>query len=188
MDLVSRNNRPRILFDMDDVITNTLHSFMKIYNEENNSNYTVDDIREWDLVSKFGEGIFDIFRQQDFFYDLDPKNDAVAVLTELINSTKYDVFIITACNSVDELAQKVRWLQKLIPDFNLNRIISCKEKEIIRGDLIVDDKLANLYACEPFMKCVVYDMPHNRNENRFDRITKMSDILPILEETFKNID
>lgn len=184
MNLISRNNRPRILFDMDDVITNFLGSVIDIYNKRKGTSFSIEEVRSWDLSENFDEDIFQIFREDGFFLQLEEKNESTKVVRDLIESTRYDIFIITACNSAYELVEKVEWMRKFIPDFNLDRLISCKEKSIIRGDLIVDDKIDNLIECSPFMECILYDMPHNRECTSFQRIRNLQELLPILEEKF----
>lgn len=184
MELVSKNNRPRVLFDMDDVITNFLGSVIDIYNARKGTNFTVEQVRSWDLSEDFDDDIFSIFKEDGFFLQLKEKNGSTKVLKDLIESTRYDIYVITACNSVHELLEKVEWFQNFIPNFNLDRLISCKEKYIIRGDIIIDDKIDNLIECKPFMECILYDMPHNRNCHEFTRIHNLQELLPILEEKF----
>ncbi|MGL5977950.1 MAG: 5' nucleotidase, NT5C type [Erysipelotrichaceae bacterium] len=186
MKLRSKNNRPRLLFDMDDVITNFLGSVVDIYNMRKGTQYTIHEVRSWDLNGPFDADIFDIFREEGFFLQLEEKNNATGVLKSLIDSSRYDVYIITACNTATELMEKVQWMEKVLPSFNQSRIIACKEKHIIRGDMIIDDKVENLEACAPFMECILYDMPHNQDCEQFTRIHNLNQLLPILEERFYN--
>lgn len=179
-----RYKRPRVLCDMDDVLNNFLGYLLKVYNQRNGTNIKRSDIKDWDISQFVDISIFDIIKEEGFFERIPEKGKAIKTLKELIKSTKYDVYIVTACTTDTELEQKFKWFEKMLPDFDKNRIIRCKEKEIIRGDVLIDDKLDNLYRCEPYMKCVVFDMPHNRDEQRFIRIKNLSEIVPILEKWF----
>lgn len=176
-------NRPRILLDMDDVITDFLGGLIKVYNDRNGTHLKVDDVRSWDL-SEIDPAIVDIYKEAGFFTKLEPKQTAMSTLRKLIDSTRYDVYIITACNDPIEYAEKVAYMKQILPIFNVNRLISCKEKEIIRGDLIVDDCVGNLLRCEPYMQCILMDMPHNQSVDRFKRIKNLSELIPLIERTF----
>lgn len=178
-----RLNRPRVLLDMDDVITNFLGYLLKVYNNQTGKDVKIEEFRSWDLTTVVGPEVFDIFKEEGFFSKLPQKNDSISVLKQLIESTRYDVYIITACTTVHELAEKIDWMNKMLPTFNPKRIIMCTEKEIINGSLIVDDKLDNLDRCAPFMHTIVYDMPHNQ-ECEHRRIKKLQELPEILEELF----
>ena len=63
-------NRPRIVFDMDDVLTDFLGHLLDIYNQRFGTNYKKADIKEWDFMDTLGESAMEIFREDGFFYDL----------------------------------------------------------------------------------------------------------------------
>lgn len=178
-----RANRPRVLFDMDDVISDFVGYLLKCYNEANHCNIERSAITSWDL-SHFNPPMRDIYIQKGFFLQIPEKNHSLDVIDELIQSGKYDVYIITACNSVNEFHEKIEWLSEKMPHFNMNRIISCKEKEMIRGDVLIDDKIANLDACSPYMHCILMDMPHNRECEIYPRIHNLHEVVALLDELF----
>ena len=179
-----RQNRPRILFDMDDVITNFLGFLLAIYNTRMKTDVKIEEFKSWNLTDTVGPEILNMFKEEGFFSLLPEKRESTSVLKQLIDSKMYDVFIITACTSARELGEKIEWFQRVLPSFDVKRIISCSEKEIIRGDLIVDDKVENLERCAPYMKCILFDMPHNSDCNQFIRVDTLRDIPDLLEEMF----
>lgn len=179
-----RYNRPRILLDMDDCINNFLHYLCRVYNKRTGSNLKVSEIKDWEITKYMGQEGLNIFKEEGFFSQVGEKRHSVDTLKKLIESTKYDVYVISACHSVKELEEKVEWFAKYLPEFDPNRIIRCREKEIIRGDVLVDDRLENLHKCSPFMKCIVFDMPHNRNCSLYPRVKRLEDIIPIIDEWF----
>jgi 5'-nucleotidase len=180
------NNRPRILFDCDDVITDFLGTLLKEYNKRKGTNLHKTEFRSWNLLDApdVDQDIINIFHEPGFFEKVPPKGHSVDVIQQLIESTRYDVYVVTACSSVEELAEKRYWFQHMIPSFNTNRIIMCNEKSLVRGDLIVDDKVANLDQCAPYMKCILYSMPTNKGDKTYRRIRSLQEVLPILDETF----
>ena len=179
-----RYNRPRILFDMDDCINGFTNHLIEVYNQRTGSNIKISDIKEWDLAKYIGEYGMSIFKEEGFFENIPEKKSATKTLKKLIMSADYDVYIITACNSNLELEEKYRWFDKYLPEFNKDRIIKCKEKEIIHGDVIIDDNIDNLIKCSPYMRCVIFDMPSNRDVTDFPRIKSLKEIIPLLKEWF----
>lgn len=182
--LRSNNNRPVVLFDMDDVITDCLGGIIDEWNRQKGTNFQRKDVNKWDIDACLGEGAHKIFFQKGFFENLKEKNESVKVITALIESTRYDLYIATACQSVQEIEEKIRWLEKHIPEFNLNRFIACREKHMIRGDIIIDDRIENLDGCRRYMDCLLYDMPHNAKSKKYVRIRNLEDVPEILEEMF----
>jgi len=181
--------RPIVLLDMDDVITNCLRSAVKNYNVENGTNFNYKDCHTWSLEDFLGvdtETVLNLFRDPGFFENLTPKRGSVGAINELIKSTKYDIYIITATSDDDgsELVEKIRWFKKYIPKFNTKRIISCKDKYIIRGDVLVDDKVENLDLCAPYMQCVLMDAPSNQECDRYIRIRSLKSLPALLEKMF----
>lgn len=182
-----RNNRPRILFDMDDVINDFLGTLIEDYNKANSASVERSDITDWDLTKckclNAAEAM-KLFKKKGFFLSIPPKASSVVAINTMIESTKYDIYIVTACGSVEEYKEKQEWLKKYIPAFNLNRLIMCSEKNIIRGDVLVDDKPQNLIECSPYMRCMLYDMPTNKSCKGFKRVSSLMEVLAILERMF----
>ena len=177
-------NRPKILLDCDDVINDFTGYICSVHNERTGDNLSPDSFTTWELKSYIPE-YMDIMTEKGFFEGIPEKKNSIAALQWLIKSAKYDVYVITACQSNQELQEKFNWFDKYLPDFNKNRIISCKEKEMIRGDVLVDDKVENLDLCSPFMKCIVLDMPSNK-ECKYPRAASLGEVIPLLEEWFYN--
>ena len=179
-----RNKRPIVLLDMDDVINNFLTYLCTMYNETHGTKYKASDITDWDLTKTIGADVADIFTAEGFFEKVPSKRGSITAIKKLIKSQKYDIYIITACQTNRELEEKCHWLENLVPEFKQERIIKCSEKYIIRGDVLVDDRIKNLEDCSPYMRCVLFDAPHNKDCDKFIRIKSLSELLPLLEEWF----
>ena len=189
----SGNNRPIVLLDMDDVITNCLRSAVKNYNEENGTNFNYKDCDTWNLADFLGtdrETVLKLFREEGFFENLTPKPGSVGAINKLIKSTLYDIYIITATSDDDgsELVEKIRWFKNYIPNFDTKRIISCKDKYIIRGDVLVDDKVENLDDCNNYMQCILMDSPTNQDCDKYIRIRSLKYLPDLLERMFYSKD
>lgn len=182
--LRSGNNRPVILFDMDDVITDCLGGVISEINKQKGTQFKRQDVNKWDIDSCLGEGAHQIFFKKGFFRNLKPKNKSIETIQQLIESTRYDIYIVTACQSVQEIEEKIHWLEEHIPGFNLKRFIACREKFMIRGDIIIDDRTENLDSCRRYMDCLLYDMPHNQDSKKYVRITGLKEVPEILEQLY----
>lgn len=185
--------RPIILLDMDDVITNCLSAAIEAYNDKYGTKFKTSQCTSWGLAESLGvdpDDVFKLFRAKKFFEELEPKRGSISAIKKLIKSTKYDVYIITATSSDDgsELVQKLKWFKNYIPEFNPKRVISCDDKYIIRGDVIVDDKVQNLDSCKPYMQCILMDSPTNKDCENYIRIKSLKELPEILEKMFYNED
>lgn len=184
--------KPRIVLDMDDVIVDYVGTILKEYNQQYNTNYTINDCTEWHLENIFGTAINDYIYFQGRFDDLPIKNNSVKYIKDIIESNRYDVFIVTA-SPPQGFIEKYNWVKKYMPFFNLNRLIPCSEKSAIWTDVIVDDKYSNVVEVinktplETPTFGFVYDMPHNRADESLSnckRIKDLSNLLGYLDELF----
>lgn len=177
--------RPVVIFDYDDTLFDFLPTIIKEYNQRTNSHLQPEDITDWDL-SKFGDihVFMDIIRDADLWKRIPPKKDAIPTLQRLINDGRYTILIASACTTLAEYVVKVEMIENLLPGFDTSKILSVLDKQLIRGDIIFDDKLETCYKCVPYMKCVLVDAPHNQNCNEYERIFDMAEVPKLLEDYF----
>lgn len=183
-ELVKKRPRLVIAFDLDDVLANTLETLISKWNLITGNNKTINDCKNWDLKIDFDESIFEIFKEENFFRNLKPLENAVKTINELISNDHYEVYIVSACGSVREYGEKYEWIQEHIPNFKMSKFINCSEKDIIRADVIIDDNVETLIKCEPYMSVVAKSMPHNEYFNTI-RINDISEIISIVEELYR---
>ncbi len=176
--------KPRILFDMDDVLADLVGEIINRFNIRTSQNRSVEECTSWYMENIFGREIMDILLEKNLFKELQVKNDAVEVMERLIESDRYDIFIVTACTP-EAYKEKLDWLTEYMPFIPQHRVIPCCEKSAIWGDLLIDDRLKNLYDYEKIGDCVVYDMPHNRNDNKFHRVYCLKDVEIYIENKFQ---
>jgi Uncharacterized protein conserved in bacteria len=157
-----KNNKLKVIFDMDDVLADFMPCVLPLLNAMFNRNYAVEDITNWNLKTYYGDNVNDIFNTKGLFYDLKPKKDVLKEFPKIYNNELFDVWIVTACTSTEGYLEKIQWMAKYFPDFPINRIIPCNEKDTVWADVIVDDGLHNLKDFELIGEPVVYDMPHNK--------------------------
>lgn len=181
----AEKKRPVVILDYDDVLFDFLGKLIQEYNKRMNTSLKVEDIKSWDLSEAGDIHVFmDIIRDAKLWENMKEKNNSMRVVQRLINDGRWNVLICTACTTLDEYIAKVKAIEEQLPGFDISKIISCKDKHLIRGDVLVDDKVENCEDCSPFMHCILMDMPHNRDCDKYQRITNLNRLPRILEDLF----
>lgn len=185
-----KNEKLKVLFDMDNVISDFASTVIPRLNERFGKSYKVEDIISWDLTKYYGADVFSVLNEEGLFLGFKPKNDALTEFPKIYNDARFDVWIVTSCGSTNEYAEKVVWMKKYFPDFPISRLIPCSEKDTIWADMLIDDGLHNLTSYEYVGEPVVYDMPHNRKFEdgkvvTYKRLHSMSGVRKYLEYRLK---
>ena len=82
----------------------------------------------------------------------------------------HEIYIVTSAHP-DMIKWKAEWLQRELPEIPWSHVIVANNKSLIKGDILVDDGLHNLYEGS-YIK-VLFDKPWNRNVNK----NKLTDII-----------
>ena len=82
---------------------------------------------------------------QNVFKDPPPIDGAVEAFNKLCQSDKYDVYILSTApwNIPNSWTQKRLWVQKYLGKIVYKRLILCNHKNLLRGDILIDDRTAN---------------------------------------------
>lgn len=159
----------KIILDCDGVLADTIKKVLHLYNNEYNLNFKKEDIVAWDMtkIQKPGTSLTKYFNQRGFFRDLDPMEDAQKYVKKLLEDG-HEVFVATA-SPLEGLEDKLLWLREnfgFIPESN---IVFIQRKDLLYGDIILDDALHNLENSQCEFK-VVFDQPWNRDRREFLRV------------------
>lgn len=143
-----------VLVDSDGVISNLAQHWADVYNELYDDNLPVDafigfkDVHE---QAKCGKGIYDIIKRPGFFDKLQPLPGAVESLNRLSTNPKLDCYILTDYSGNAAIAHgKMESLPRCFPFFDPKRVILCKPKFLVYGNVLVDDSLENLLNWSAF--------------------------------------
>ncbi len=170
--------RERIIVDMDGVIVDIYKQFLK---------YELEDLNiKQDLNSLLGKLENEAFVNHDkyitsknFFLDAYPIKDSIETLEEI--NSKYDLFIVSSATQFPlSLDEKVRWLNKYFPFIHWKQIVLCGSKELISGDIMIDDHFKNLDFFSG--KTILFTQPHNlnRDSGKHVRVNSWKEIENIL--------
>lgn len=107
--------------------------------------------------------IIAITSKQGFFANLTMIPGAYAGMLKLVG-LGHDVRICTAPLTENDYCvhEKYHWVRKNMPAFQ-SKLIITKDKTLVRGDILIDDKPEITGAMNPLWLHVVYDQPYNRH-------------------------
>lgn len=161
-----------ILIDFDDVIYPTLQETIDICNRKNGTNYVLSDMQGYFNIPKEVEECFKLVE-----YNGVDKNNAVYYVKKLCK--KHDVYILTA--SIHEnLYEKIDWIETYLPEIGWEKTIVGRNKQMIKGDVIIDDAWHNIIGHDAKYK-FLYNMPHNSAVIPSDRIIRIDSLEKVIE-------
>jgi len=124
--------------------------------------------RVFHLVAEYppdlSELVMETYSAPGFFRDLKPIPGALDAIRDLLE-LGHDVRICTAPinqyrNCVPE---KFEWVERHLGHEFTSRIVLTKDKTLVHGDVLVDDKPEVTGGIKPFWQHIVYDQPYNRH-------------------------
>ncbi len=164
----------RIIVDLDEVIVDLMGPLLKEYNRRYKADILIEDITQWNLLTK---DMCDIFKEPNFFLELIPLPGAIFGVNELINQG-HEVVIASSPSrhpgiAKDKLAWCSLWLQRA-------ELVLTERKDILDGDMIIDDAIHHLENFNGLQ--VVMDRPWNREYYADYRVEDWNGILRTVKE------
>ena len=154
----------RILVDMDDTIERLLAELVRRTNRKYNQQVAVEDVTDWDMAPAF-EGvtkrqILDRMYEPDFWKSVEPVPGAAEALKHFMDEG-HEVYIVTA-TEMEHVTDKMRdLLFRCFPFLSWDQVIITGSKQLIRGDVLIDDGIHNLEGGE--YKKILFTRPYNRD-------------------------
>jgi 5'-nucleotidase len=150
----------RLLIDMDGVLCDLVKKWFAVYNAQHHDTLRAEQMREWGphVYAKRGRAIYRYLSQPGFFLDLEPLPGAIEGMHQLVKCG-HDVVIVTAARHGH--ADKLSWVRKNLPFFDLHQVVFAHRKELVRGDVLFDDAPHNLAAFAPYGLPVAMAYPYN---------------------------
>ena len=167
--MTTTNEKCVLLFDQDGVLANwygrLLSRWQSLYPDrpfvkpENLKTFYVEEA----YPSEYHRDLLAITRTDDFYETLEPIAGAVDVLYDIqTNCLDFiDPYICTSPDldfeDLDCHSQKARWVDGHLGNFWLKRMILTKDKTLVRGHILIDDKPTVTGALKPVWDHLVYD-------------------------------
>jgi 5'(3')-deoxyribonucleotidase len=152
-----------ILVDMDDVLEQLVEGMLRYVNAKYGTAVSPEDIVEWNLAKAFPtltrEMVYSPEYDESFWQTVDPMPGADRILRRLLREG-HEIYVVTA-TEYETLKQKMddllfRWF----PYLDWSHVIITANKQMIRGDVLIDDGIHNLEGWE--YKKIMFTAPHNR--------------------------
>ena len=167
---------------MDGVIANFEEGFLnewkKKYPElpfvqlQNRSNFYIRDDYPQEFLSK----VESVYFKKGFILGLKPLEGAIEALKEM-EADGYQVQICTTPLKGNKFSEeeKIKWVEKYLGKEWLKNLIFIKDKSLVEGDYLVDDKPDIKTTIAPKWEQIIFDAPYNRNVADKKRLLKWSD-------------
>lgn len=160
----------RILVDQDDVLADFSGEFVRLWTfaYAERHNFKLDEIKTFGIENNLPDHLKFlaelVYGRSHFFRDLPPVPGALTALREMLD-LGYDVRICTAPlfkydNCVRE---KYDWVDYHLGSEWTPRIVMTRDKTLVRGDYLIDDKPEITGSAIPEWQHVVFDRPHNQH-------------------------
>jgi 5'(3')-deoxyribonucleotidase len=156
----------QIILDSDEVIARNIDLLLNMYNAEYKTSVTRNELLEWDLtkVQKEGTDILKYFNQPGFFRHLPLIEESQIYIKQLIEDG-HDVVVATS-SPKNGILDKIEFFEEYFPFIPFSNIIPITRKDLLKGDIMLDDAPHNL----EFSGCrypVVFDNLWNQNTEKY---------------------
>ncbi len=160
-------NRKIVLVDMDGVMVDYTKAFLeKAFEQYPELRHLEREAwLHWDTEKAFPKelrkGLEVNTLREGFFLNLEPIAGAIEAIREM--SKLFDVYICTAPKWYDKycVPEKYESVRRLLGQGFAERIIMTRDKTLVRGDYLIDDKPLIKGAAVPEWEHLLFDQPYN---------------------------
>ncbi|MBR2824626.1 MAG: hypothetical protein IKE24_13210 [Clostridia bacterium] len=175
-----------ILVDMDDTIEQLLKAWVARANEKFDRAVTLDEIDDWNVAKPYPgisrEGIYGVTYEKGFWESVEPMPGAAEALKHLMDEG-HEVYIVTATEP-EHVEEKMKGLLfRYFPFLSWNQVIITSRKQMVRGDVLIDDGIHNLEGGA--YRKILFTAPHNRfydaEGNGMIRVSTWKEVVEIID-------
>ena len=151
-----------ILIDIDDTIENLCEVWCEMLNEKHRTSVNYNDVTEWDIKRFFPElsddDIYEPLHNTEIWERLKPKAMAPEYVKKLMDDG-HDVYLCTTTDYRNVRPKYEAVVKKHFPFIEWSHVIVAGKKQMIKGDVLIDDGIHNLEGGD-YIKILV-TAPHN---------------------------
>lgn len=161
--------RLTVLVDMDDTLENLLPAWVNYLNKNHGTAVEPEEVNAWDLRIFFpglsDKELYSMMNDPSFWENVTPKDGAQKYLKQIIDDG-HRVFIVTSSYYKTLVPKMEKVLFKYFPYIAWEQVIIAHCKQIISGDVLIDDGVHNHIGGK--YTSILFDAPHNRDFNESD--------------------
>lgn len=133
-----------------------------------------------DYPAELKEKVLALQWEKNFILNLPPVSGGVEAVKEMVQEG-HDVWICTSPLSAYEncVPEKFSWVEKYFGREFTKKIILTKDKTLIKGDYLIDDKPEITGSMKPNWEHIIFDAPYNK-ESPGKRLIGWSDWRKVL--------
>lgn len=155
----------RILLDLDAILVDLLSEWLAWYNQQWKDNLTIEDITSWHIHDhvKCGNRIYEFFRGSKN-YEKAKVIPGAAKAVRALHEDGHEIFIVSASSGSTAKSKHVH-VGRVAEYLPSERIILAHRKDVVKGDVFIDDSPDNLRAYRaawPAAKVMTIAYPYNR--------------------------
>ena len=154
-----------ILCDIDNTILNTEQAVVEMYNRTHDDKVRLNDIVSWNYFSDKVEPDFFEFLTKPYTWlnDIQPIQSVCDLIKEFVSCPDYfTVYLVTATNPLKPALREKLMLAQSVTGVDKHHIITCNDKHLLYGDIMIDDYVKNIDDTPCPLACLV-DRPWNRD-------------------------
>ena len=181
MEIDSTSTNKIIKIDCDGVLRDMLPAMCDLYNDHYDENLSTEDITDFDVNKIFTKcpnpESFFFEEHSSYVYLNSPKCEKAKEAMDLLHEKGYHIVIVSHQPSLKRRFNTLQWLDE--NEIYYDSICFTHEKQMVSGDIIVDDYANNLTNCQENEKILI-DAPYNRSETRFKRFNNLYEYVETL--------
>jgi 5'-nucleotidase len=168
----------RLIVDMDGVLADACTQFIAYDERDTHRRKTLDEIIGRPELEAFARA-HEYVRTPGFFRTAPVIPGSREILEQL--NQRYELFVVSAATEYPlSLGEKVEWLGQHFPFIPWQRIVLCGSKQIVCGDIMIDDHFKNLDFFPG--RTLLFTQPHNQglSEHGHERVNSWDDVARLL--------
>ena len=152
-----------ILVDVDNVLEDLHTYWVAAVNKKYGTNVKPEDVTAWN-IDKFFDGlsrsqVFSPLHTKELWESMVPLENSQKLLKQL-KADGHRVYLLTSAHP-DTIPYKYSFLQKYFPFIPFKDIIIASHKQMVMGDVLIDDAPHNLEGGQ--YRGILVDASHNKN-------------------------